>query len=71
MKNLNLKTSEKLTELIKKFKFRTRDVVTNESNSDFGEKISMNRLTVMDDVSGIADTSKKFAEFLTGCRKYR
>ena len=71
MKNLNLKTSEKLTELIKKFKFRTRDVVTNESNSDFGEKISMNRLTVMDDVSGIADTSKKFAEFLTVCRKYR
>ena len=71
MKNLNLKTSEKLTELIKKFKFRTRDVVTNESNSDFGEKMSMNRLTVMDDVSGIADTSKKFAEFLTVCRKYR
>ena len=71
MKNLNLKTSEKLTELIKKFKFRTRDVVTNESNSDFGQKISMNRLTVMDDVSGIADTSKKFAEFLTVCRKYR
>ena len=71
MKNLNLKTSEKLTELIKKFKFRTRDVVTNESNSDFGEKISMNRLTVMGDVSGIADTSKKFAEFLTVCRKYR
>ena len=71
MKNLNLKTSEKLTELIKKFKFRTRDVITNESNSDFGEKISMNRLTVMDDVSGIADTSKKFAEFLTVCRKYR
>ena len=71
MKNLNLKASEKLTELIKKFKFRTKDAVTNESNSDFGEKISMNRLTVMDDVSGIADTSKKFAEFLTVCRKYR
>ena len=71
MKNLNLKTSEKLTELIEKFKFRTRDVVTNESNSGFGEKISMNRLVVMDDVLGIADTSKKFAEFLTVCRKYR
>ena len=31
------KTSEKLTELIAKFKLRTRDVVTNESNSGFGK----------------------------------
>ena len=34
-----VKTSEKLTELIEKFKLRTRDVVTNESNSGLGEKI--------------------------------
>ena len=57
--------------MIEKFKLRTRDVVTKESNSGFGEKISMDRLIVMEDVSGIADTSKKFAEFLTVCRKYR
>ena len=31
----------------------------------------MDRFFVMDNVSGIADTSKKFAEFLTVCRKYR
>ena len=37
----------------------------------FGEKISMDRLIVMDDVSSIADNCKKFAEFLTVCRKCR
>ena len=31
----------------------------------------MDRLIVMDNVSGIADGSYKFAEFLTVCRKYR
>ena len=66
-----MKTSEKLTELIEKFKLRARDVVTNESNSDLGEKNSMDRFIVMDDVSGIADTNKIFAECLTVCRKYR
>ena len=57
--------------MIEKFKLRTRDVVTKENNSGFGEKISMDRLIVMEDVSGIADTSKRFAELLTVCRKYR
>ena len=65
------KTNVKLTELIEKFKLRTRDVVTNKRNSGFGKKVSMDRFFVMDNVSGIADTSKKFAEFLTVCRKYR
>ena len=37
----------------------------------FGEKISMDCLIVMDDVLGIADNCKKFAEVLTVCRKYR
>ena len=31
----------------------------------------MDRLIVMDNVSGIADTNKKFAEFLTVSRKNR
>ena len=57
--------------MIEKFKLRTRDVVTNKRNSGFGKKVSMDRFIVMDNVSGIADTSKKFAEFLTVCRKYR
>ena len=29
---------DELTELTKKFKLRTRDIVNNESNSGFGEK---------------------------------
>ena len=60
-----------LVPLIEKFKLRTRDITSNESNSFFGEKISMDRLIVRDHVSGIADNCKKFAEFLTVCRKYR
>ena len=60
-----------LVSLIEKFKLRTRDITNNESNSVFGEKISMDRLIVTDQVSGIADNCKKFAEFLTVCRKYR
>ena len=31
----------------------------------------MDRLTVMDDISGIADSCKEFADFLTVSRKYR
>ena len=45
----------KLVSLIEKFKLRTRDITNNESNSVFGEKISMDRLLVMDNVSCIAD----------------
>ena len=41
----------------------------NLSNS-FGELKKMNRLIVLDDVSGVADSSKKFANFLTVSRKY-
>ena len=57
--------------MIEKFKLRARDVVTNESISGFWEKYSMDSRIAIDDVSGIADTSKNFAEFLTVCRKYR
>ena len=60
-----------LVSLIEKFKLRTTDMTNNESDSVFGEKISMDHLIVMDDVSGITDNCKKFAEFLKVCRKYR
>ena len=59
-----------LVSLIEKIELRTRDIKNNEINSVFGEKISMDRVIVMDDVLGIADNCKKFAEFLTVCRKY-
>ena len=60
-----------LVSLIEKFKLRTRDLVNNENNSVFGEKILMDRLIVMDNILGIADNCKKIAEFSTVCRKYR
>ena len=50
---------------------------THSENGDvkfdcgFGEKSNRNRLIVMDDVSGLADTSSKFAGFLTVARKFK
>ena len=38
---------------------------------NYGEKSYRNRLIVMDDVSGLADTSVKFASFLTVARKFK
>ena len=60
---------DELVSLTEKLKLRTRDITNNENNSVFGEKISMDCLIFMDNVSGIADNCKKFAEFLTVCRK--
>ena len=57
--------------LIEKFKSRARGITNNESNSVFGEKISVDCLIVMDDVSGIADNCKNYTEVLTVARKYR
>ena len=42
----------------------------NNVNDIFGEKTVRDRLIIMDDVSGLADESKKFAAFLTVTRKY-
>ena len=39
-------------------------------NSGFGEKTNRNRLIAVDDVTGLADESKKFASFLTVARKF-
>ena len=39
-------------------------------NSLFGKNKKMYHLIVMDDVSGVADISKKFANFLTVSRKF-
>ena len=63
------KEPDELIDLIEKFKLRTRDIVNVKCG--FGEKITMDCLIVMDNVSGIADNCKKYAEFLTVCRKYR
>ena len=39
-------------------------------NSDLGEEMVLDKLIVIDNVSGLADKSDKFANFLTGSRKY-
>ena len=57
--------------LIETFKLRTHDIPDeNDLNSLFGENKKMDHLIVMDDVSGVADISKKFPNFLTVSRKF-
>ena len=62
---------DELADLIEKFKLRTSGLIDNINDSVFGEKVSMDRLIVMDDVSGVADNCRKFADFLTVSRKYK
>ena len=65
--------TENLKEIVQTFKCRTEDLVENDdiSNSMFGENKIMDHLIVMDNVSGIADSCKEFADFLTITGKYR
>ena len=39
-------------------------------DSELGENLKINKLIVMDDVSGLADRSNKFSDFLAVSRKY-
>ena len=66
---------DKLDSLIDTFKQRSHENYDNNSNnkhvnSSFGENRKMDRLIIMDNVSGIADVSKKFSNFLTVSRKF-
>ena len=70
---------EKFADLLKDFKAHSNaakaiDTYSLDDDNDneysgFGEKINRDRLIVMEDVSGLADESKKFASFLTVARK--
>ena len=66
------KEPDELDSLIETLKLRTRDIVDDNDvvNSLFGENKKMDRLIVMDDVSGVADISRKFATFLSVSRKF-
>ena len=65
------KGQDKLDSLIESFKLRSREESTdNNVNNYFGENKKLNQLIIMDDVSGAADVSKKFANFLTVSRKF-
>ena len=64
--------------LLEEFKLKSRSEEVSDSdsiaavnkNNVFGEKSNRDRLIVFDNVSGLADDSKKFASFLTVARKY-
>ena len=61
------KEQDELDSLIESFKLRSREESddSNILNNSFGENRKLDRLIIMDDVSGVADVSKKFANFLT------
>ena len=67
---------DELKSLIDTFKQRSEesDDIQNENNNNvtnfFGENRKLVRLIIMDDVSGIADISKYFSNFLTVSGKY-
>ena len=69
-------TPDELIDLLEEFKQKSRseDEEVSESRSAvkivFGEKSNRDRLIVLDDVSGLAVESKKFASFLTVAPKY-
>ena len=66
---------DQLDELLAEFKqkFRSEEEISEKrlvSKNIFGEKSNRDRLLVLDDVSGLADESNKFASFLAVARKY-
>ena len=62
---------DKLDSLIETFKQRSHEHDnSNNVKSSFGENRKMDRLIIMDNVSGIAELSKKFSNFLTVSRKF-
>ena len=59
--------------MIETFKLRSREESNDNHDNvinSFGENKKLDRLIIMDDVSGVADISKKFANFLTVSRKF-
>ena len=64
---------DELGDKLEEFKLESESENNNNNNNNvnvFGEKSIRDRLIVFDDVSGLADTSKKFVSFLTVARKY-
>ena len=59
------KEQDELDSLIETFKLRSRKESNDNDNvnNSFGEKKKLDQLIFMDDVSGVADTSKTFSQF--------
>ena len=68
------KDTDELADELEGYKLESEDEQNNIQNSEnvniFGEKSKRDKLIVFDDVSGLADESKKFVSFLTVARKY-
>ena len=72
------RNKEQFEELLEYFKMKTKSSeiendVSEEANIEdinYGEKKKRSRLIIKDDVSGLADNSTKFANFLTVARKF-
>ena len=66
------KEQDELDFLIETFKLRSLEESgdNNIVNNSFGENKKLDRLIIMDDVSGVADVFKKFANFLAVSRKF-
>ena len=68
-----MRTNSAINYQLDQFKLESKnnelDNLKNVKNI-FGEKSVRERLIVFDDVSGLADNSKKFVSFLTVARKY-
>ena len=65
------KEPDKLDSLIETLKIRSHEEIIDKNtvNNSFGENKKLDRLIVMDNVSGVTDVSKKFANCLTFSRK--
>ena len=66
------KEPDELDSLIETFKLRSHEEIIDKNtvNNSFGENKKLDRLIVMDDISGVADVSEKFGNFLTVSRKF-
>ena len=61
---------DSLNDTFKQRSHEKYDDNSNNVNSSSGENRKLHRLIIMDDVSGIANVSKNFSDFLTVSRKF-
>ena len=71
-----MRDKEQFTNLLEEFKLRSKNSSSNIdtgslNGSNYGENIQMDRLIVMGNFSGLAETSQKFARFSTVARKFK
>ena len=71
-----MRDKEQFANLLEKFKLCSKNSSSNIdtgslNGSNYGRNIQMDRLIVMDNFSGLAETSQKFASFLTVAIKFK